>query len=280
MKRSLFILLATGFTATVAAQNVNFNILTGFTNYQGELQEKQITLNQAHIAFGAGLEYEVTDKLHLRLTGIFGKISGDDKKGTKNQARNLNFTSPLTEISLGMEYQLLSLYRRRFTPYIFAGISRFSFDPTAIDTAGRKIKLQQLSTEGQDFTPDRKKYKLGQFAIPFGAGVKMNIGRNVILGLELGMRKTFTDYLDDVSTTYVDEFELFSNRGDQAVNISYRGDELPGGSPFYPAAGTQRGDPKTKDWYYFGGISIGFRLNSLEEREEKLPRNRMACPKF
>lgn len=272
----LLILCASG----ANAQAMNFNVFAGFSNYQGELQEKQFTINQSHAAFGVGLDYELTDKLHVRLTGTFGKISGDDKKSKKNQTRNLNFTSPLTEISLGLEYQLLNLYTKRFTPYIFAGISRFSFNPMAIDTAGRKIKLQPLSTEGQGFYGDRKKYKLGQFAIPFGLGVKMNLGRTMILGLEVGMRKTFTDYLDDVSTTYTDEFVLFNNRGQQAVDISYRGDELPGGSPFYPADGTQRGNEKTKDWYYFGGLTIGFRLNSLEEREEKLPKNRMGCPRF
>lgn len=280
MKKLLLPVLFILCTGTANAQAVNFNIFTGFSNYQGELQEKRLTINQAHFAFGAGLEYELTDKLHVRVTGIFGKISGDDKKSKKNIARNLNFSSPVTEISLGLEYQLLNLYTKKFTPYLFAGISRFSFSPTATDTAGRKIKLQSMGTEGQGFYAGRKKYKLSQFAIPFGLGVKMNMGRTMILGLELGMRKTFTDYLDDVSTTYVDEFVLFNNRGQQAVDISYRGDELPGGSPFYPADGTQRGNEKTKDWYYFGGLTIGFRLNSLEEREDKLPKNRMGCPVF
>lgn len=280
MKKLLLSAALLSGTLTTNAQALNFNIFAGFSNYQGELQERQFTINQAHPAFGAGLEYELTDKLHIRITGIFGKISGDDKKSKKNLSRNLNFTSPITEISLGLEYQLLNLYTKKFSPYIFAGISRFGFNPTATDTVGRKIKLQPMSTEGQGFYADRKKYKLGQFAIPFGAGVKMNIGRTMILGLEVGMRKTFTDYLDDVSTTYIDEFVLFNNRGQQAVDISYRGDELPGGSAFYPADGTQRGNEKTKDWYYFGGVTLGFRLNSLEEREEKLPKNRMGCPKF
>lgn len=67
----------------------------------------------------------------------------------------------------------------------------------------------------------------------------------------MGFRKTFTDYLDDVSTTYVDELVLAANRGQKAANIAYRGDEVPGGSSTYPAGGTQRGNPKTKEVVLF-----------------------------
>jgi hypothetical protein len=75
----------------------------------------------------------------------------------------------------------------------------------------------------------------------------------------VGFRKTFNDYIDDVSTTYVDETLLRNTRGQKVVDIAYRGDELPGGLP-YPTAGTQRGNPKSKDSYYFFGLTFRVRM--------------------
>ena len=81
------------------------------------------------------------------------------------------------------------------------------------------------------------------------------------VGLELGYRKLFTDYLDDVSSTYVDQATLLANRGGEAVQLAYRGNELKNGAP-YPAGGTVRGNASHKDWYYFTGLTASFRLFS------------------
>jgi hypothetical protein len=110
--------------------------------------------------------------------------------------------------------------------------------------------------------PDRKPYSLTQPAIPFGGGIKYAINDNLRLGLELGFRKLFTDYLDDVSTTYVNPADLLAAKGQLAVDMSYRGDELPGGNPNYPAKGSQRGGAKKQDWYYFFGLHLTYRLGS------------------
>lgn len=260
MIRSIFLILFSVTTFLVSAQKLQVSVFAGFSNYQGDLQDKRFTMSQAHPAFGAGALYDITDKLSARANVTFGKVSSDDKKSAKNSVRNLSFSSPVTDIHLGLEYSLFSLYERSLTPYVFAGISHFSFNPSAKDTSGNKVFLQPLSTEGQGFYQDRKKYALNQFAIPFGGGVKFALNENVRLAFEIGMRKTNTDYLDDVSTTYVDEFALFINRGQLAVDMSFRGDELKTGLS-YPADGTQRGSAKSKDWYYFSGINLSVRLN-------------------
>lgn len=262
MKPSILALLIfTAFSSN--AQNLSVTLFGGMANYQGDLQDKWITTSQADYAVGAGVSYELTNKLSLRGNVTFAKIGASDSKGSRNTNRNLSFTSPLRDIHIGAEYSLLDIYETGFTPYIFAGISYFHFNPSTIDTSGKKVFLQPLGTEGQGFYDGRKKYNLNQFAIPFGGGVKLALGDNIRLGFELGLRKTNTDYLDDVSSTFADETLLLQNNGQQAVSLSYRSDELKGSTSTYPAAGTQRGNVKLKDWYYFSGITMSFRLQGL-----------------
>jgi hypothetical protein len=105
-------------------------------------------------------------------------------------------------------------------------------------------------------------YKLTQFAIPFGAGVKLRLTDNIIVSYELGMRKLFTDYLDDVSTSYADPALLSAARGTTAVQMAYSGGELKNGSAVYPAGGAIRGNPKLKDWYYMHGLTISIGLHT------------------
>jgi hypothetical protein len=245
---------------TVEAQDLHITAFGGFSNYQGDLQDKRFTLDQSHPAFGVGFLYEITERIYARANVTFGKISGDDKNNSRNALRNLNFSSKLTDIHLGLEYSILDPYEHSLAPYIFAGISRYSFNPYTTDTFGRKVFLAPLSTEGQGFYQGRKKYKLAQFSIPFGAGVKFSFSENVRLAFEVGLRKTNTDYLDDVSTTYIDQSILLANRGQQAVELAYRGDELKTGLT-YPADGSQRGSAKSKDWYYFSGVTLSIRIN-------------------
>ena len=92
------------------------------------------------------------------------KISGDDKNNTTATGityRNLNFTSSLWEAQLALEYHLFDLAERSFTPYAFAGIAAFHFNPYSFDASGNKVYLRSLSTEGQGLTayPSRKMYK-------------------------------------------------------------------------------------------------------------------------
>ena len=161
------------------------------------------------------------------------------------------------------EYYLFNLNERKYSPYFFAGLAVFHYDPYAYLNR-QKYYLRPLSTEGQDITgyPDRKNYSLNQLAIPFGGGVKFAVNENLRVGLEVGLRKIFTDYLDDVSKNYVDPADLFTARGPLAVDISYRGDEIVGGFPSYPQKTVQRGNPKNKDAYYLVGLHLTYRLGA------------------
>jgi opacity protein-like surface antigen len=241
-----------------SAQKVHLNLFGGATNYQGDLQDKNYTFNQAHLAGGLGLSYDLSDQFSIRGSALFGKVSADDKFG-RNQQRNLNFTSKLAEAQLALEYYLYPLADHALTPYAFAGLAMYHFSPYTFDTTGTKVFLSPLSTEGQGFVDGVDNYKRSQFSIPFGAGVKLSLSENINVGLEVGFRKLFTDYLDDVSNAYVDKDLLLTNRGPQAVELAFRGDELKTGAE-YPAAGTMRASPDKKDWYYFTGLTVSFRL--------------------
>jgi len=261
----LFILISISISSY--SQNLHLNLFAGVANYKGDLQYnsssgKQFTLRQPRPAVGIGAEYEITDKLFLRGGFTLGKINADDKKGYPDQvARNLNFTSPITDVMLGGGYYFFNLNEYLLTPYVFAGIAFFHFNPYTYDTSNQKVYLQPLSTEGQGFVAGREVYKLSQFSIPFGGGVKMSLTENIRMGVEVGIRKTFTDFLDDVSGTYVDENLLLTNRSQQAVDLAFRGYEVKSGTP-YPAAGTARGTSITNDWYYFTGFTFSYRLGS------------------
>jgi hypothetical protein len=253
------LLLCVAFMAQ--AQKLHVTAFAGVANYQGDLQSKRFTFSQSYPAFGAGLQYEISQKFTARANVTIARLGADDRYNKKNSERNLSFTSPVTDVHMGVEYSLFSLYDRRLTPYVFAGVSYFRFNPSAKDSTGRKVFLRPLSTEGQGFYQGRKNYSLNQFAIPFGGGVKFALSDNIRVGFEIGLRSTNTDYIDDVSTNYVDQALLLANRGQLAVDMAFRGDELKTGVP-YPADGSQRGSAKNKDWYYFSGVHLSIRLNS------------------
>lgn len=106
----------------------------------------------------------------------------------------------------------------------------------------------------------------------------MRVSDNVVLGYEIGLRKIFTDYLDDVSSTYVNPIDLATARGFKAVEMSYRGGEVKNGSPFYPTEGSLRGSIKQKDWYYFHGITLSIALNNGAGSNWGGRKNQMGCP--
>jgi opacity protein-like surface antigen len=262
------------------AQQFHVTVRGGFTGYQGDLQSKRITLNQSNFGFGLGLKYDLNPHWSVRTEFNSGKIEGDDKMNEPNlQLRNLSFQSKITEGNLLLEYSLFDLSERNFTPYAFAGLAIFHFNPYAYDTLGNKIFLKPLSTEGQGLPqyPDRKEYKLTQMAIPFGAGFRYRIADNITIGYELGMRKTRTDFLDDASTSYVDEFILAQERGPKAVEMAFRGDELKNSTATYPLEGELRGGSDFKDWYYFHGITLTVGLNNKPTGKGR--KGDVRCPK-
>ena len=245
--------------------STEIGIMGGGSYYLGDINSKHFDymMPSGGIVIRKNIDRRIVVKGEL----LLGYIRADDARNTNDTVklnRNLHFRSPIYELSGQVEFNFLpyetgnSLYP--FTPFIFAGVSLFRFNPKAEANNGEWIALQPLGTEGQGTTSfqDRKKYALTQFSIPMGGGFKIAVNKTFNIILEYGIRKTFTDYLDDVSTSYI---------GGNLIDMSTLGIEMSDKSLNGPQAkGFQRGDSKDNDWYTFTGITLSFKILSEKER--------------
>lgn len=268
------------------AQYFEVGILGGGGNYQGDLSNNSSTvyLGQTHFAGGVFGRYNVNDFISVRAGFNFTSLSGADANAPVGvfRDRNLSFQTDIYEGSLIGEFNILRYQpynlANPFSPYIFGGIAFFTFNPTA-EYQGQRIPLQPLGTEGQGL-PDRPEpYQTQQFAIPFGFGLKYALNDHWNIGIELGIRKLFTDYLDDVSTTYVSYDELLAANGELAAALGNRQGELLGSDPVIVPTGTQRGDGKTTDTYFILGLTVSYNFidNGLVGSRNRLGRRRSGC---
>lgn len=274
--------LAACFSLVASAQPFSIDIYAGTGHYNGDLQTKRFDVNQAQIALGAGLSYAITPRWSIRGAANYIRLYGADAIPTANKAgniRNLMFKTAVLEAQLAVEYNILDIEERGFSPYVFAGVAAFHYNPYAYDSTGEKVFLRSLSTEGQGLTayPEKQLYKNNQFAIPFGGGIKLALSDRLQLGIEVGLRKLFTDYLDDVSGTYADSSILAGGRGAQAAAFAFRGKEIDPNTP-YPAGGSIRGNPANKDWYFTTGIRFNYRLGGGNNGSGGRNRSKMGCP--
>lgn len=251
-------LMLLAFPAALRAQNLHASVMLGLSNLNGDLHPKFYALSQSKFHAALGAKYDISEKLSLRAHFTYGKYGANDQKSRSavQKARNLNVKSNLMELHAGAEYHVFSFNEKWWTPYVFAAIGIYRFNPK---TADGGVALRALATEGQGVEPGVKKYKPTQLSLPIGAGFKYALNEDMRVGLEFGFRKTFTDYLDDVSGVYADPATVLAAGGPQGVNLAWRGDELPGGGA-YPAKGTLRGNNNGKDWYYFTALTFSMRL--------------------
>lgn len=240
----------------LSAQGYEVEINTGISSYFGDLHPfKHATFQHARAYFTGSIKYGFNANLYMRTSITIASVHGEDNSIFANN-QNLNFSSNIQEINTGLEYRLIGLEKVKVIPYVFACIGVFHFDPTTI-YHGEIVHLQPLGTEGQGLPqyPLKKMYSLVQICIPFGGGFKMKINEDINIGIEFGVRRLFTDYLDDVSGTFADQEILLAGRGKTVVNLAYRGTKNP-----YPSAGDPRGDPDANDWYTFLGFTLGIKM--------------------
>jgi hypothetical protein len=263
------------------AQNSEIGACVGTTFYLGELNPTRL-FAQPHLAGGIVYRYNLSPRWAIKANFLFGKVSGSDATSNGGYERNLSFVSPITEFSTVAELNFLKLYNmvgyNHFAPYIFAGVSIFSFNPMAQYKDGTLYELQSLGTEGQGLEGMPKKYSLTHFAIPFGIGFRFNIGRYVSLGAEWGIRYTFTDYIDDVGGRYYDNDLLREQRGDIIADMADRTPELfdkEGNALPLHQTGEQRGNSTTHDIYSFAGAFLTIKFGNNDRTcELKQPRKR------
>lgn len=250
-----FLLICCLSPLSIVAQNFHFSARAGLMGYQGDL--KEISVGQSNIMGSIGARYDITEHLMARSYFAYGSLQADDKKGPPlMQLRNLNFQTKILDWELAGQYNILNLNDHWWTPYVFGGIGVFHFNPYTFE-GDAKYFLKPLSTEGQGFLQGVPEYKLTQFSIPFGFGADYALNEDIRIGLELGYRKTFTDYIDDVSTVYADQTALLAARGQKAVDLAWRGDEVNGIT--YPPGGSIRGSSKYNDDYYYIALTFSIR---------------------
>lgn len=227
----------------------------GGSYYIGEINPKKHFI-YSQPAFGLIYRYNFSTRHSFRATGFYGNIYGDDINATdlRQVNRNLSFRSKILELAVGYEIDFFK-YRINdmkygISPYFFYQLAYTRMNPVT-DYNGNEIALQPLGTEGQGTAiTNKRNYSLNQITIPLGIGLKVNIRKRLAVSFEYGIRKTFTDYLDDVSGNYVNADLIRAENGPLAADLSDR--------RINPADNMNRGNPNNKDWYSFYGVMITF----------------------
>ncbi len=241
----------------------------------GKRFTKDLNWNNSRPCFGLYLVAMYKDVIGLRLEGTFGRVTASDSilENVRTTTfgryeRNLSFKSPIADFQLGLELHPLFFKDYdsdppRVSPYLVGGVGYYSFDPQA-KLDGKWYSLQPLHTEGQGFDeyPDRKPYKLSQFNFAAGLGVRQEINAVLTARLEINYRFLTTDYLDDVSTKYIDA-GLFTNylpvnQAFIARQLYSRKQEINPGDKTFP--GQQRGNPKDNDSFFTIQLKIGLTI--------------------
>jgi hypothetical protein len=211
-------------------QEGEFGVGIGAAHYFGDLNTRA-KLNRPKMAAGIFFRKNFGNYIASRVVANFAQLGYSDKYNTFNEfmhQRNLSFNTSVWELSLRGDFNFFRFLpgdpNYRFTPFISLGVGVFSYDPYAY-LQGVKYYLRPLGTEGQGSSlyPDRKPYGSMAFCIPFGVGVKYALNDRFNVGLEITHRFTSTDYLDDVSKTYVDPavFPPIPPAVDNSTNPAY-----------------------------------------------------------
>ncbi|MBC35431.1 MAG: hypothetical protein CL663_05250 [Bacteroidetes bacterium] len=250
----ILILTSTG----VYSQSLEAGVMAGGMYYLGDINTKS-HFSEVGGTAGVVARYNIDKRWAFRFNALFGTISGDDLKSMEVENRNLNFRTPIYEFAIMGEFNFWSYETgssENITPFIYAGISVSYYQPQARIAPDTYISLREIGTEGQIIGyAGRTMYDKSTIAIPFGIGAKYSLTNKIGLTVEWGMRKTFTDYLDDISTTY------FLDGPTEPTSLRLQlSDPLEN-----HLAGMERGNPDTKDWYSFFGISLTYKFNLNSE---------------
>lgn len=239
---------------------------------KGFLKDLNISNTKLTGGIYAGILYR--SAIGLRAEFNMGSITASDavlkndmSAGKHRYLRNLHFRTTIMEFSLAGEVypaQLLFPVAEdertpRLTPYVTAGVGLFRFNPQT-NVNGIWVDLRPLRTEGQGFTEhaDRKPYALTQVNFPVGMGIRYEATAFLNLRLEVLHRITRTDYLDDVSTTYIDPalFDRYLPAADASLAKMLHNRSPPGGY----GAGSIRGNSSKNDSYFTFVLKVGLLL--------------------
>lgn len=260
---------------------------------------KDVNLPLTKLMVGAFVAVHPNEWLGIRAAIQYGKLEGKDAvidtKGRPElyrKQRNLDFRTNLFEAYVAAEIYPLSLifgeesgYQPRLLPYGVIGVGMYHYNPqgSLTDVNGNKswYYLKPLHLEGQGFDeyPDRKEYNLNQINIPMGVGVKYLVSEKVNISFEVLLRKSFNDYVDDVSTTYIDPalFDKYLSPQDALIarQIADKVDPIVNTNLTRNSPGVQRGNPNQNDSWFTTFIKLGINLGATHDKSQI---KRLRCP--
>jgi len=261
----------------------------GLSNYSGDMSSDNVgkVLSTSKFSATGYSRYNLSPYVNFKMGLTYARLAADDSKSVVQgiQDRNLSFFTDLYEAALTGEINVFKYDPLEgtsyFTLYAMAGVAGFYFNPIT-EFEGQKYELQKLGTEGQGLAeyPDRDFYSLYQVSLPFGGGMKFKISETLNFNMEMSWRVTFTDYLDDLSTTYPDYNAILTQRGEIAAALSHRYQ----GENIGSRSDRQRGNPAIKDYYFTLHVGVSYNLvdfgsYSGYKRSRKKSRT-SKCPKF
>lgn len=245
-------------------QSGEFGITAGAAHYFGDLNPR-VGLDRPKIALGAYFRKQFGNYTALRIAGHFAQLGYSDVHSSNEyqQRRNLSFNTNIFEFAVMGDFNFFKFLptdpNHTFTPYATLGVGIFSYDPYAY-YRNEKIYLRPLNTEGETFYENRKAYGTMAVCFPIGFGFKYAISQNVNLSFEVTHRFTNTDYLDDVSTTFIG-IDKFPSPSDKSLAGIMQDRSFETGTPI-GVEGRQRGFSKQKDQYTIAEIGFSFNIIS------------------
>lgn len=257
-KATLMIAFIFVFAGNTKAQTLEIGGMVGTSYYVGELNPI-LPYNQTQLAYGFLARYNLNSRWAVKFNYYRGKVQGSDATGASVENRELDFKSNINDFSLVAEFNFWEYYtgskKNYFAPYLFGGLTYFTFKPYSQNG----VALQPLGTEGQQIGFDgRSPYNQFSFAMTFGFGIKYSLSKRLAFAFEWGMRKTLTDYIDDVSTTYY----LQGSSINQDIPGQILSDPTKSHDPYM-----QRGNESTNDWYNFTGVTITYMFDLRSKKK-------------
>jgi len=255
------------------SQQFEARTIAGASYYLGDLApfRHNLSSSEGKFAGGVSLGWKFDEVFTLSARYIYGTLTGDDKNSNDyvRRKRNLNFTSPLHEFGITLDVYVTTvapaIKKFGLDFYITTGYNLFYYNPQT-EFQGETISLQPLGTEGQGVAAfgNNRKYKLIQPSFAIGVGWDFKISENVKLGFEIAPRLTWTDYIDDVSGTYIGTNDQILEQGELTAALANRKGEyvfgIASSEIVEVETGQQRGDRNDNDWYLMTLSYISYRF--------------------
>jgi hypothetical protein len=293
-------------------------------NYYGDLAPinrwASTDISFTRPGFGAEAGYLFMPNLALRGSFNWGRLTGNDATADLNSEedapryyRNLSFRNDIWELNVGAKIFIFPemngpSFRRQFNFFAYLGVGAISHSPKGqvpeydyqtfgidaasngaptLPQAGEWVSLRDLGTEGQLLDGGTGVYSTLRFMANVSIGASLRLPSNFNAEVEIGLRSAFTDYLDDVSTTYVDyaRFDndlsrIMADRGAERVEVR-SGDNRPvdneivtlDGGQYHTAGligggieGARRGNPDQNDYYLMTQIRLVYIIPKAKRR--------------